>query len=88
MPGCSAPNCANSQAKGFALYQFPSDPEAAKVWAGNCRRKQVTTLPSGKTVLSDWKWTKHSKFCQVGSSTYDISTLLHAKTIHKISKRT
>lgn len=52
MVNCSAPNCANSSAKGYRLFRFPTDAVRKAIWLQNCRRDK-------------WIPTSTSRLCEV-----------------------
>ncbi|KAK4874289.1 hypothetical protein RN001_013649 [Aquatica leii] len=52
MPGCAAINCSNSNAKGFLMKKFPTDPVRRKEWVDRMKRDK-------------WMPTKHSCICEV-----------------------
>lgn len=39
MTGCVAPDCTNSDEKGFVMKIFPRDPVRRAQWAANVNRK-------------------------------------------------
>ncbi|XP_011690960.1 PREDICTED: THAP domain-containing protein 5-like [Wasmannia auropunctata] len=52
MPGCAAPYCTNSAAKGYKMCYFPTNQERCSVWVANMHR-------------DNWTPTKYSTLCQV-----------------------
>lgn len=68
MPGCAAPNCSNSGAKGHVMKVFPCNEERRILWARN-------------TGGMNWMPQKHHRLCEVSENiitiadreSYDIS---------------
>ncbi|XP_023224471.1 THAP domain-containing protein 4-like [Centruroides sculpturatus] len=52
MPCCSAPNCANSDGKGYRMFRFPADQNRRKVWVVRTRRDK-------------WQPTSSSRLCEI-----------------------
>jgi len=59
MTGCTAPDCTNSDKKGFIMKIFPRDPVRRAQWAANIDRK-------------DWISTDRSFLCEVCSELFII----------------
>lgn len=55
MPGCSAGYCTNSSAKGFKLYQIPTDPQRRQKWIENMPPIDQTPKP-------------YSAYCEVSNN--------------------
>jgi THAP domain len=65
MPGCCAPNCTNSRAKGFYMSKFPTDEPRRSIWVQNIRRIQKVIMPNGQMKKTAWQPTQHTVLCEV-----------------------
>ncbi len=55
MPGCCAPNCTNSRAKGFYMSTFSADERRRSIWVQNIRWVQEVIMPNGQVKRTAWQ---------------------------------